>query len=293
MKQNIVLGVFALFYIAQVQCEMLSFLKAHNPVTDLASTKLEEAMNLLKQKVNEKNKVIELSNKLQHRANEITNKVYTSIKKTLKFLENELTKLTLEAEGKNIDVTKCKKMSQTFRHTLLAIFINATTCINDKFVEGKSLVDDILQRIETAITDLTKITGQASQCFKQVDGKKIVNGFGCVTISGLKASWAIAKHAPSVALDLKRFSSLISTLEASMIFCINRKAIVTLAQESVTILDNIKGCVAEKIKGKKNSSITTNNPQLEPNDAVDYDERQSHEDQDNLYNELEKHYKSF
>jgi hypothetical protein len=52
-------------------------------VSDFASAKLDEAMNLLNQKVNEKSKVVELNNKLQHHANEITNKVYASVKKTM------------------------------------------------------------------------------------------------------------------------------------------------------------------------------------------------------------------
>jgi hypothetical protein len=62
---------------------------------------------------------------------------------------------------------------------------------------------------------------------------------------------------------------------------------MTLAQQSATLLENIKQCVAEKMKGKKELPNMTTPPYYEPNDIdIRSEETDAFENEPNLNNEL-------
>ncbi|XP_012272443.1 uncharacterized protein LOC105695472 [Orussus abietinus] len=207
---------------------------------------VDAALNESKTKFEDaENAAYELVGQIRDEGEKVAESLYASLRDSVMHTDEEIKRLEEEANG--VNVTECTAMGASVHKAALAIVYNASSCVVAKVEEAIGYAEGIIFISQDLTERLLSIKATAGECASDISGiDGTIRAAACIKAALEKATAVSTKMIPSALKDATELTLLIQGVLPSLAMCSSANAIATFAEESSTVVEDVRSCIAKK-----------------------------------------------
>ncbi|KAI4500938.1 hypothetical protein M0802_004149 [Mischocyttarus mexicanus] len=191
----------------------------------------------------------EIVNKLKQDGEDIIEAIRKQADSIVDEMDKKINEITNGVDDNIID--ECKLFSKGIKDVkelVLASIANVSYCVTDKIDQGSEYIENMNEAAIEGVNSLIQINNEALECTKKVTNiESTVKAVSCLGLASARATWAVTKEVPKVAINFGKLGAMVGTLPQSLSFCSAATTLSLIIDEANNYISSVDKCIHLKL----------------------------------------------